>query len=44
MKTHTIEKGLEAHITQHLCLVNGFEESRFEQNICSKQPDWIIIL
>lgn len=27
----TSEKGLEAHITQHLCLVNGFEERHFEQ-------------
>lgn len=26
MKTDTTEKGLEAHITQHLCLVNAFEE------------------
>jgi len=24
--TDTSEKGLESHITQHLCLVNGFEE------------------
>lgn len=29
--TDTTEKGLEAHITQHLCLVNGFEERHFEQ-------------
>ncbi len=27
----TSEKGLEALITQHLCLVNGFEERHFEQ-------------
>lgn len=27
----TSEKGLEAHITRHLCLVNGFEERHFEQ-------------
>lgn len=31
MKTATSEKGLEAHITQHLCLVNGFEERHFNQ-------------
>jgi type I restriction enzyme R subunit len=29
MKTDTTEKGLEAHITQHLCLVNTFEERHF---------------
>lgn len=29
MKTDTTEKGLEAHITQHLCLVNAFEERNF---------------
>ena len=29
MKTDTTEKGLEAHITQHLCLVNIFEERHF---------------
>ncbi|MBS1776599.1 MAG: type I restriction endonuclease subunit R [Bacteroidetes bacterium] len=29
MKTDTSEKGLEAHITQYLCLVNGFEERHF---------------
>ena len=28
--TDTSEKGLEAHITQHLCLVNGFEERHFD--------------
>lgn len=28
--TDTTEKGLEAHITQHLCLVNGFEERHFD--------------
>ncbi|MEP7197461.1 MAG: type I restriction endonuclease [Saprospiraceae bacterium] len=28
-KTDTTEKGLEAHITQHLCLVNAFEERPF---------------
>ncbi len=27
MKTDTTEKGLEAHITQHLCLVNAFEKN-----------------
>ena len=27
--TDTTEKGLEAHITQHLCLVNAFEERHF---------------
>jgi type I restriction enzyme R subunit len=27
----TSEKGLEALITQHLCLVNGFEERHFDQ-------------
>ena len=30
MKTDTTEKGLESHITQHLCLVNAFEERNFE--------------
>lgn len=29
MKTDTIENGLEAHITKHLCLVNAFEERYF---------------
>ena len=29
MKTDTTEKGLEAHITKHLCLVNSFEERHF---------------
>lgn len=29
MSTDTSEKGLEALITQHLCLVNGFEERHF---------------
>lgn len=29
MKTDTTEKGLEAHITQHLCSVNAFEERHF---------------
>lgn len=29
MKTDTTEKGLEAHITQHLCLANAFEERHF---------------
>jgi len=29
MKTDTTEKGLEALITQHLCLVNAFEERHF---------------
>jgi hypothetical protein len=27
--TDTTEKGLEAYITQHLCLVNAFEERHF---------------
>lgn len=31
MGTDTTEKGLEAHITQHLCLMNGFEERHFDQ-------------
>jgi type I restriction enzyme R subunit len=31
MLTDTTEKGLEAYITQHLCLVNGFEERHFDQ-------------
>lgn len=31
MHTDTSEKGLEAYITQHLCLVNGFEERHFDQ-------------
>lgn len=31
MKTDTTEKGLEAHITQHLCLVNAFEERYHSQ-------------
>ena len=26
MKTDTTEKGLETHISQHLCLVNAFQE------------------
>ena len=29
MKTDTTEKGLEANITQYLCLVNDFEERYF---------------
>lgn len=29
--TDTTEKGLEAYITQHLSLVNGFEERHFDQ-------------
>lgn len=29
--TDTSEKGLEAHITQQLCLVNSFEERHFDQ-------------
>jgi type I restriction enzyme R subunit len=29
MSSDTTEKGLEAHITQHLCLINGFEERHF---------------
>ena len=29
MKTDTTEKGLEQHITQHLCLVNAFEVRHF---------------
>ncbi len=31
MKTDTTEKGLEAHITLHLCLVNAFEERHHSQ-------------
>ena len=31
MKTDTTEKGLEAHITQHLCLVTAFEERHHSQ-------------
>lgn len=31
MLTNTTEKGLEAHITQHLCLVNGFNERHHSQ-------------
>ncbi|NLT50343.1 MAG: type I restriction endonuclease subunit R [Ignavibacteria bacterium] len=31
MLTNTTEKGLETHITQHLCLVNGFEERHLSQ-------------
>lgn len=31
MLTDTTEKGLEAFITQHLCLVNGFVERHFDQ-------------
>jgi type I restriction enzyme R subunit len=31
MATDTTEKGLEAHITQYLCLVNAFEERHFNQ-------------
>lgn len=29
--TDTSEKGLEALIAQHLCLMNGFEERHFAQ-------------
>lgn len=29
MKTDTTEKGLEAHITQYLCIINAFEERHF---------------
>jgi hypothetical protein len=29
MKKDTTEKGLEAHITQHLCLLNDFEVRHF---------------
>ena len=29
MKTDKTEKGLEAHITQHLCLMIAFEERHF---------------
>ena len=32
MNTDTTEKGLEAHITQHLCLVNAFEERHYHHN------------
>ena len=31
MKTDTTEKGLEAHITQHLCLKDAFEERHHSQ-------------
>ena len=31
MPTDIAEKGFEAHITQHLCLVNAFEERHFSQ-------------
>jgi len=31
MNTDTTEKGLEAHITQHLCLVNGYQERHHSQ-------------
>ncbi len=31
MNTDTTEKGLEAHIIQHLSLVNAFEERHFSQ-------------
>ena len=31
MITDTSEKGLEAHIAQYLCLVNGFEERPFDK-------------
>ncbi len=31
MPTDTTEKGLEAHISQYLCLLNGFEERHYEQ-------------
>ena len=27
----TSEKGLEVHITRHLCVVNGFEERHYDQ-------------
>jgi type I restriction enzyme R subunit len=29
--TDTSEKGLEAHITRHFCLINGFQERKFEE-------------
>lgn len=31
MHTDTSEKGLELHIAQHLCMVNGFVERHFDQ-------------
>ena len=31
MNTDTTERGLETHITQHLCLVNGFQERHHGQ-------------
>ncbi len=29
MTTDTTEKGMEQHITQHLCFINGFCEGHF---------------
>lgn len=31
MNTDTTERGLETHITQHLCLINGFQERHHNQ-------------
>lgn len=44
MTTDTTEKGLEAHITQHLCLVNGFEERHFNQYNRSECVDEELLL
>jgi mannose-1-phosphate guanylyltransferase len=37
MKTDTTEKGLEAHITQYLCLLNAFEEHMPETAVLFKE-------
>ena len=44
MSTDTSEKGLEAHITQHLCLVNGFEERHYDQYNRSECVDEELLL
>jgi hypothetical protein len=36
MPTHTIEKGLETHISQRLCLVKAFEETLHIHAIASR--------
>lgn len=43
MITDTSEKGLEALITQHLCLVNGFEERHFDQYNRSECVDEVLL-
>jgi hypothetical protein len=38
-QTDTSEKGLEAHITQHLCMVNGFEDSNYFHGHFEREND-----